>query len=154
MITLAGGNSRRCSRSWTQELASARTRQRGPSSKKLGDTAGNLSEQTITMHTEFDPLVLVANETIFADRVAKQGKSQNLVQLYVAPPATYSQSTGAPYGAGHCVFSVQQRVALIDSLDSWVRRGVFPLSKASVASFGPGLDTSFSAPKWPSGATS
>ncbi len=119
----------------------------------LGDTTGDIVVPTVTMHTEDDPLVLVANETILAGRAAAAGKSSNLVQLYVAPPATYDETTGAPYGAGHCNFSDQQREGLISALDSWVRSGVYPVPSGVASLFGPGLDPTFSSPPWPSGAT-
>jgi hypothetical protein len=72
---------------------------------KLGDPTGALVAPTITMHTVDDPLVLVQNEGVFAGRVQSHKKSGDLVQIYIAPPATYSESTGAAYGAGHCNWS-------------------------------------------------
>jgi hypothetical protein len=121
--------------------------------EKLGDTTGALHVPTLTMHTEADPLVLVANETIFADRVHARNDDGDLVQLYVKAPATYSETTGAPYGAGHCNFSDQQRVALINTLDSWVRGGVYPVPVGVAAKFGPGLDPTYTPGPWPSGAS-
>ncbi len=117
---------------------------------KLGDDSGNLSVPTLTMHTEYDPLVLVQNENIFASRVQSHDDSGRLVQLYIAPPATYSDTTGAPYGAGHCVFSDQQRESLVRTLDSWVRAGVYPVAAGLTATFGAGLDPTYTAGPWPS----
>ena len=119
----------------------------------LGDPTGNLTAPTLTMHTEQDPLVLVSNERILADRVQAQGKSGRLVQLYVAPPASYPETPGAPYGAGHCNFSDQQRESLISTLDGWVREAVYPSAVGVAPSFGPGLDPTFVPLPWPSGAT-
>ena len=34
-----------------------------------------------------------------------------LVQTYTVAPATYPESPGAPYGAGHCNFTAQSRIA-------------------------------------------
>jgi hypothetical protein len=115
----------------------------------LGDTTGKLVVPTVTMHTEADPLVIVQNETVFAARVAKRGDSGLLSQLFVKAPATYSQSTGAPYGAGHCVFSDGQRVALIGALDSWVRGSVFPSAQGLGDAVGPGLDATYTGLPWP-----
>jgi len=96
---------------------------------KLGKPTGNLQDPTITLHTAYDPLVLVQNETVFAERVgAAKGRKADLVQLYTQPPATYAAP--APYGAGHCNFTVDERVGLIRSLDEWVRSGVYPSSAA------------------------
>jgi hypothetical protein len=122
--------------------------------EKLGDTTGDLHAPTLTMHTEADPLVLVANERILAGRVHAKNDDSDLVQLYVKAPATYSDSTGAPYGAGHCNFSDQQRVGLIDTLDAWVREGVYPVPVGVAAKFGDGLDPTYTSGLWPSGAKS
>ena len=95
-------------------------------------------DPTITLHTTADPLVLVQNETVFRDRVyGATGRTADLVQLYTLPPATYSAETGAPYGAGHCNFTTEQRVGVIKLLDSWVREGAVPGS-ASIATYFPG----------------
>jgi hypothetical protein len=71
--------------------------------------------------------VLVQNETVFKARASSSpGRSGDLVQLYSAPPASYDQAAGAPYGAGHCNFSVDERLGVIALLDDWARRGVYP----------------------------
>jgi hypothetical protein len=121
--------------------------------EKLGDTTGDLSLPTVTMHTEFDPLVIVQNEQVFAERVQSHNDNGKLVQLYIAPPATYPESTGAPYGAGHCVFSDQQREALVTTLDGWVRNGVYPVAAGVAARFGAGLDPSYVPTAWPAAAS-
>jgi pimeloyl-ACP methyl ester carboxylesterase len=121
--------------------------------EKLGDTTGDLHAPTLTLHTEADPLVLVANEAILAGRVRTHGDGGELVQLYVMPPATYAESTGAPYGAGHCNFTDQQRAALVRTLDSWVRSSVYPVPVGVAGEFGSGLDPAFTPPPWPSGGT-
>lgn len=117
--------------------------------EKLGDTTGALTAPTITMHTEDDPLVLVQNENVFAARVAGQGQTGRLVQLYIAPPKSYSESAKAPYGAGHCNFSDGQRVGLINALDNWVRKGVYPTQAGLGSVIGEGLDPVFTAGAWP-----
>lgn len=91
---------------------------------RLGEPTGRLRVPTLTMHTTKDPLVLVQNERLFADRVRAAGRQSDLLQLYVAPPATFTAP--APYGAGHCAFTAQQRVAVIGLLDTWVRTGTRP----------------------------
>ncbi|HJQ00689.1 MAG TPA: hypothetical protein VJ851_03730 [Jatrophihabitans sp.] len=116
---------------------------------KLGDTTGQLTVPTLTMHTEDDPLVLVQNETVFASRVAAKQQSGRLVQLYIAPPATYSETTKAPYGAGHCNFSDGQRIGLINALDSWVRQGVYPTPAGISSVIGEGLQPTYIPGPWP-----
>ena len=120
--------------------------------EKLGDTTGAITVPTLTMHTEYDPLVLVQNESVLAARAAKHNASGDLVQLYVAPPATYSESAGAPYGAGHCVFSDQQRLGLVATLNSWVRDQTYPVASGVASRFGAGLDATFTAGPWPAGS--
>jgi hypothetical protein len=58
------------------------------------------------------------------------------VQLYTVPPATYSSTEGAPYGAGHCNFTPESRLAVIDLLDAWVRDGVYPGANAVADAMG------------------
>ncbi len=117
--------------------------------EKLGDTTGALTVPTVTMHTESDPLVLVQNESVFAGRVSAKQRDSDLVQLYIAPPASYSESTGAPYGAGHCNFSDGQRVGLINTLDNWVRRSVYPNQAGLGGVIGEGLNPVFVPGPWP-----
>jgi pimeloyl-ACP methyl ester carboxylesterase len=103
---------------------------------KLGNPTGVLKAPTITLHTQADPLVLAQNETVFRDRVeAAKGRTADLVQLYSAPPTTYSPETGAPYGAGHCNFTDDQRVGVIHLLNGWVRDGLYPGSAALASAF-------------------
>jgi hypothetical protein len=73
------------------------------------------------------------------------------MQIYTTPPASYPESTGAPYGAGHCNFTTSQRVGLIDLLDGWVRDGMVPGAAAVTAAF-PGDDsvtTAYIPAAWP-----
>jgi hypothetical protein len=121
--------------------------------EKLGDTTGDLTVPTLTMHTEYDPLVLVQNERVFAARVQSHHDSGKLVQLFIAPPAKYG-ATGAPYGAGHCVFSDQQREALITTLDSWVRSDVYPVPAGVAGQFGGGVDAAYVPTAWPDASAS
>jgi hypothetical protein len=117
--------------------------------EKLGDTTGNISAPTVTMHTEDDPLVLVQNESVLASRTRTAGKSGNLVQLYIGPPTTYSESTKAPYGAGHCNFSNEQRVGLIQVLDRWVRTKAYPVQSGIGDQLGAGYAPLFAPGPWP-----
>ena len=116
---------------------------------KLGDPTGALTVPTITMHTEADPLVIVQNESVLASRVAAKHRADLLEQFYVAPPTAYSETTGAPYGAGHCNFSDQQRLGLITTLDDWVRLQVPPGVDAQHDQFGKGIDLAYVPGAWP-----
>lgn len=119
---------------------------------RLGNPTGRIEDPTITMHTAADPLVLAQNETVFRDRVVNAKKrSGDLVQLYTVPPATYSEQTGAPYGAGHCNFTTTQRVAVVHLLENWVRDGVMPAGAAISTAFAsdPSVTQAFDPGPWP-----
>ncbi|HET6876287.1 MAG TPA: hypothetical protein VFH38_02025 [Jatrophihabitans sp.] len=90
---------------------------------RLGDPTGSVQRPTITLHTEFDPQMIVQNERVFAERAQQQSGAGLLVQLFTGPPAKYSQ---APYGAGNCNFTDTEYEAVVNLLDKWVRLGVYP----------------------------
>lgn len=108
-----------------------------------GEPTGKIAHPTVTLHTEDDPLVIVQNERVLADRVFKAGGTPRLLQLYTKAPATYSAP--APYGAGHCTFTPTEEVGLVTVLDGWVRTGHRPTLDQAKAAFAPptGLDTSY-----------
>ena len=122
--------------------------------EQLGNPSGKLTAPTVTMHTEQDPLVLVQNETVFADRVAAAKRSADLVQVYIAPPKTYSETEKAPYGAGHCRFSDSQRLGLITVLDGWVRRSMYPSPAGAASVIGEGADPAYRPGEWPGAESS
>jgi pimeloyl-ACP methyl ester carboxylesterase len=117
---------------------------------KLGNPTGVLRDRTVTMHTQYDPLVLVQNERVFAHRVSKAGKTHKLHQLWVRPPATWTDGSpsvstdGAPYGAGHCNFTTDNYLAALHTLDAWVRTHHYVAPAQSG-----GLRTSLAVPAWP-----
>ena len=116
----------------------------------LGNPTGKLTVPTITLHTKADPLVLVQNETVFRQRVlASRDRSGDLVQLYTVAPATYPAP--APYGAGHCNFTVPERIGVITLLDGWVRGGVYPAGPAVDAAFSgdKGISKAYAPGPWP-----
>ncbi len=118
----------------------------------LGDPTGAIKDPTITLHTAADPLVIVQNQTVLADRAAANpDRTADLVQIYTAPPADYPQSPGAPYGAGHCNFTAESLTALVRLMDAWVREGAFPTQQMVAAAFGDrnGYDSLFSPGDWP-----
>ena len=95
-----------------------------------GDPQGQVHAPTITLHTAADPLVIVQNESFFRARYraqqAKGNVQSDLVQLFTVAPATYPGTPGAPFGAGHCNFTPESRLAVISLLDRWVREGIVP----------------------------
>jgi hypothetical protein len=149
LIQLAGGNVATLSKTLDAAPRITADGSARDAIEKLGDTTGALVAPTLTLHTEDDPLVLVQNETVFADRVAAKQQTGRLVQLYIAPPVSYSETAKAPYGAGHCNFSDEQRVGLVTALDNWVRRGVYPTQVGLAPLLGEGLNPAFVPGSWP-----
>jgi pimeloyl-ACP methyl ester carboxylesterase len=64
---------------------------------------GNISVPVLTMHTTGDGLVVVQNETAYADAVKAAGKQDLLRQVFV-------------HRAGHCAFSYAETIAVIQQM--------------------------------------
>ena len=120
-----------------------------------GNPSGAVQVPTITMHTKADPLVIPQNQSFFRDRYQAQEAQGNvrggLLQLFTVAPPEYSPEQGAPYGAGHCNFTAQSRIAVIDLLDNWVRNGVYPGPAAIESAMGPvsGYSANYAPGPWP-----
>ena len=120
-----------------------------------GNPTGAVQVPTITMHTKADSLVIAQNQTFFRDRYTSQQQAGNvsggLLQLFTVAPPEYPQETGAPYGAGHCNFTPESRIAVIELLDGWVRNGVYPGTAAVEAAMGPlsGYQSAYVPGPWP-----
>lgn len=120
-----------------------------------GNPSGNITVPMITMHTANDPLVIVENQSFFGVRyraaVAAGTAQGDLVQLYTVPPATFSPETGAPYGAGHCNFTPESRIAVIELMQRWVQDGLYPGQGAIAAAMGTdsGFSPLFTPAPWP-----
>lgn len=110
----------------------------------LGDPTGKLRVPTLTLHTGYDATAIVQNETVFADRALRStGRTGDLMQIFTTPPARYT-STGAPYGAGHCNFTTDERVGAMTNLNRWVRtRARPPLADLGIALRGTSTATGF-----------
>lgn len=113
---------------------------------------GAIRDETITLHTAADPLVIAQNESWLA--AAYRGnpdRAADLVQLFTVAPAEYSEQDGAPYGAGHCNFTPESRLGVIELLDGWVREGIYPSAARVQEVFGPGsgFDPMYKPPAWP-----
>ncbi|SES39961.1 hypothetical protein SAMN05216199_3327 [Pedococcus cremeus] len=93
----------------------------------LANPSGRIKAPTLTVHTIDDPLVLAANENVYARRVDASHSSGELQGFLTEPPVKYSQ---APYGAGHCNFTEEEALAAVDLLDQWVRTGAYPAAGA------------------------
>ena len=103
--------------------------------KDGGEPSGTIEVPTITLHTAADPLVAVQNQTLLREA---SGSTDELVQLFTVAPDSFPANPGAPYGAGHCNFTPDSRVGMIDLLDQWVRAGTAPTDASVLEAFGPG----------------
>lgn len=119
----------------------------------LGSVSGVLEAPVLSLHTAADPLVIVANQTVYAQEVAEAGFADQLVTGVTVAPATYPEDPGAPYGAGHCNFPIDTRLGVIEALTTWVESGEAPSEEALASALGPGsgLDPAFVLPSWPAG---
>ena len=77
------------------------------------DYNGKIKHPVLTMHTIVDPLVVVANESAYAELIGATGREDRLFQTYTN-------------GNGHCAFTGTQFVIAVGAIDSWVRTGVRP----------------------------
>lgn len=99
----------------------------------LANPSGRITVPTLTMHTSDDPLVLAANENVYGRRVDAAKSTGELAGFLTRPPVKYM---AAPYGAGHCNFTTEEQVGVVDLLDRWVREGAYPASGAIASELG------------------
>jgi len=120
-----------------------------------GDPKATITRPEITMHTAADPLVISQNQSFFLDRYQAAQKAgtatAGLVQLFTVAPSTYPESPGAPYGAGHCNFTPESNVAVVDLLTNWVQNGVFPGTAGVQSAMGDssGFSAAWTPGPWP-----
>ncbi|MFG1923825.1 hypothetical protein [Cryptosporangium sp. NPDC048952] len=110
----------------------------------LGDPTGALRVPTLTMHPGYDGTAIVQNETVFANRTLRStGRTGDLMQISTTPLARYPGS-GAPYGAGHCNFTTDERVGAMTNLNRLVRTGARPsLADVAILMRGTGKSSGF-----------
>ena len=77
------------------------------------DFNGKIRNPILTMHTIIDQLLVVANESAYAELNASAGKEELLFQTYTT-------------GVGHCNLTGPQVLTAIGAIDTWVRTGVRP----------------------------
>ena len=74
---------------------------------------GKILNPILSMHTIIDPLLVVANESAYAEVNAAAGREELLFQTFTT-------------GVGHCAFTGPQILTAIGAIDLWVRTGVRP----------------------------
>lgn len=75
--------------------------------------SGRIRRPVLTMHTLSDPVVPVIVESIYQGIVQAAGKSDSLTQVYTN-------------GVGHCIFSDDQLVSVLNAMNSWLDTGIAP----------------------------
>ena len=86
------------------------------------------------MHSIFDGLAAVYNESAYAAAVAEAGAAEKLVQAYVTT-------------VGHVSFSASQYLSLVAAMSDWLDTGVRPDSAALPPT--QGFDLSYAPLAWP-----
>jgi len=87
------------------------------------DFNGKIRHPILSVHTIVDPLLVVANESAYAELNAAKGKEELLFQTYTT-------------GVGHCNLTGPQVLSAIGAIDLWVRTGVRPTTAQFPAGLG------------------
>src|ERR1041385_2278130 len=87
------------------------------------DFNGKIRHPILTVHTIIDPLLVVANESAYAELNAAAGKQDLLFQTFTT-------------GVGHCNLTGPQILTSIGAIDAWVRTGVRPTAASFPAPLG------------------
>ena len=93
---------------------------------------GKIKNPILSVHTIIDPLLVVANESAYAELNASVGRQDLLFQTFI------------PGGIGHCNFTGPQILTAIGAIDLWVRTGVRPTPAQFPAALG--FDSAFVPP--------
>jgi hypothetical protein len=117
---------------WLAQMNARRDIQAAPDARNYvshnADYNGKVKHPVLTLHTSLDPLIVVANESAYAELVASQGREDLLFQAYTN-------------GNGHCAFTGSQLLIGVNALNGWVLTGIRPTAAQfpAVAGFLPGF---------------
>jgi len=102
---------------WLAQMNARRNIEAKPSARNYvrnnTDFNGKIRHPILTVHTIIDPLLVVANESAYAELNAAAGKQDLLFQTFTT-------------GVGHCNLTGPQVLTAIGAIDQWVRTGVRP----------------------------
>lgn len=102
---------------WLAQMNARRNIEAKPSARNYvrnnTDFNGKIRHPILTVHTIIDPLLVVANESAYAETNAAAGKQDLLFQTYTN-------------GVGHCNLTGPQILTAIGAIDLWVRTGARP----------------------------
>lgn len=99
-----------------------------------GGFSGQLLRPVLTMHSKFDGLIFVSQESYYAALVQAAGHSDRLVQAYVND-------------VGHASFTADQYLSVLAAMESWLDTGVRP--DATLLPTSMGFDLTYVPPPWP-----
>ncbi len=123
---------------WLAQMNARRNIQAAPRARNYvrnnTDYNGKIRHPILTMHTIIDPLVVVANESAYAELNAAGGKDELLFQTYTT-------------GVGHCNFTGPQLLTAVAAIDFWVTTGIRPTAAFFPAALG--FDPNFVPPPMP-----
>ncbi len=124
--------------SWLAQMNARRNIKAAPAARNYvrhnTDYNGKIRHPVLTMHTIIDPLVVVANESAYAELIAATSREELLFQTYTT-------------GVGHCAFTGPQILTAVNAIDSWVRTGTRPTASAFPTLLG--FDPTFVPPPFP-----
>src|SRR4029079_2808254 len=102
---------------WLAQMNARRNIEAKPSARNYvrnnTDLNGKIRNPILSVHTIIDPLLVVANESAYAETNAAAGKQDLLFQTFTT-------------GVGHCNLTGPQVLTSIGAIDQWVRTGVRP----------------------------
>lgn len=118
---------------------------------------GEITNPTVVLHTEYDAQAIVENVSLYQSAAVARGRErQRLLNVNITkPPVFYPDSGGVGFGAGHCNFTADSVVGIVQVLSDWVVDGQFPSQAGNVETLGSasGYDPLFVLPPWPAGPT-
>ena len=112
---------------WLAQMNARRNIEAKPSARNYvrnnTDFNGKIRNPILSVHTIIDPLLVVANESAYAELNASQGREELLFQTFTT-------------GVGHCNLTGPQILTAIGAIDLWVRTGVRPTAAQFPAPLG------------------
>lgn len=112
---------------WLAQMNARRDIEASPSARNYlrnnTDFNGKIRNPVLTLHTIVDPLLVVANESAYAESIASENREDLLFQTYTT-------------GLGHCSFTGPQILTAVGAIDLWVRTGVPPTAALFPAALG------------------
>jgi len=112
---------------WLAQMNARRNIEAKPSARNYvrnnTDFNGKIRNPILTVHTIIDPLLVVANESAYAELNASVNKEELLFQTYTT-------------GVGHCNLTGPQILTAVGAIDLWVRTGMRPTPAQFPAALG------------------